>query len=85
MPEAFAVLVVFVVCVAAYIGALLTARDPARQNRAEDLARLRQHRVWLEQRLETAQRENWGDDMIEGIAAELDETARQVAAHAARP
>jgi hypothetical protein len=32
MPEAFAVLVVFVICIAAWLGAMLTARDPARRN-----------------------------------------------------
>ncbi len=79
MPEAFACLFVFVVCVAAYVGAMITSRDPARQNVAQDLATLRQHRAWLEQRLEVAQRENWGPDMVDGIAAELAETSRAIA------
>ena len=79
MPEAFAVLVVFVVCLAAWIGALLTARDPAKQNVAEDLATLRHQRLWLEQRLETAQRENWGGEMVERIASELDANAQAIA------
>jgi hypothetical protein len=80
MPEAFAVLLVLVVCVAAYVAALLTARHPAQQNTAEDLVTLHRHRAWLQQRLEMAQRENWGDDMVESIAAELTATAEQIAA-----
>lgn len=83
MPEAFAVLLVIVVCIAAYVAALLNARDPAQRNVREDLAALRQHRMWLQQRLDTAQRENWGDDMVENIAAELTATAQQIAAHEA--
>jgi hypothetical protein len=79
MPEAFAVLVVFVISVAAYLGALSTARDPSRQNVAEDLATLRQQHAWLQQRLDLARRENWGEEMVGNLEVKLVETTRQIA------
>src|SRR5436189_255163 len=69
MPEALACLLVFAICVAAYVAAQLASRDPARQNVTQDVSTLRQHRAWLQQRLEKAQRENWGEDMVETLAA----------------
>lgn len=78
MPEAFAVLVVVVVAIAAWFGAWMQARDPANYNAREEAERLRHHAVWLEQRLELAQREKWGGDMVTGIADELDATCRQL-------
>jgi hypothetical protein len=78
MPEAFAVLVVFVISVAAYIGALITARDPARQNVVEDLATLRQHHAWLRQRLDVARRENWDEEMVGNLEAEQMATAEEI-------
>ena len=60
MPEALAVAVVFVVALAAWIGAAVTARDPANRNVAQDCERLAHHALWLEQRIEVARRENWG-------------------------
>jgi hypothetical protein len=84
VPEAFACLFVFAVCVAAYIGATLNARDPARHNASEDLATLRRHHAWLEQRLAVAVRENWGDDMVAQIAAERAQAAARIWAREAR-
>jgi hypothetical protein len=78
MPEAFAVLVVFVISVAAYVGALITARDPARQNLVEDLATLRQQHAWLQHRIALARRENWGEEMIGNLEAELMAAAEEI-------
>lgn len=79
MPEAFAVLGVLVVAVAAWLGAFIRARDPALQNPAEDLQRMRQHADWLEQRLHLARRERWDETMIASLETELRTTAQQLA------
>ncbi len=80
MPEAFAVLGVFVVCVFAYVAAWLRSRDPSLQNAVEDAHRLRHHAAWLQDRLERAQREQWGPEMTGLIATELKATNAQLAA-----
>jgi hypothetical protein len=74
MPEAFAVLFVFAVAVAAYVGARVQAVSPLQDDPRADLQRLQHHRAWLERRLEQAARENWGDDMLTQIASEVDST-----------
>ena len=79
MPEAFAVLFVFVVAVASYIAAKLMERDPAQRNVRADLVRLQQQRIWLQQRLEQAREESWDPEMHERIAAELAEVDVQLA------
>jgi hypothetical protein len=78
MPEAFAVLVVFVICVAAWLGAMLTARNPARQNATEDLATLRQQHAWLRRRLKVAREENWDEQMLGNLEADLRATAEEI-------
>lgn len=80
MPEALAIVVVFVVAVIVYVSARIQSRDPARQNPAEDLARLRQHHAWLSDRLERARREGWGEEMTANFEAEVSATARQIEA-----
>jgi hypothetical protein len=85
MPEAFAVLAVVVVCVAAYVAALLRSRDPSLHNAADELARLHQHEAWLRQRLALAERERWGADMIAGLGDELRATSQQLARAATPP
>ena len=78
MPEALAVAVVFIVAIVAWFGAWLNARNPANYNARDEMARLRHHAAWLEQRLETAQRERWGEDMVENISDELATTSAQL-------
>lgn len=80
MPEALAVVAVFVVTVVAWVGAWLHARNPANQNVHDEIARLRQHVGWIEQRIELAERERWGTDMV---ATLMDEKAA-AAEHLAR-
>ena len=75
MPEALAVLVVFVVAVLAWIGAWVRARDPASYNAHEETQRLRHHVVWLQQRIELAEKEKWGQEMLDSLADELEATA----------
>jgi hypothetical protein len=71
MPEALAVLVVLVVSIAIWLGAWWQMRGTPQLSTPADLERLRHHESWLRQRLERAQREQWGADMVDGIAAEL--------------
>ena len=71
MPEALALIAVFVVAAVIYVGAWVQSRDPALIKPDQEQARLRQHAAWLETRLAVAQRENWGREMTEGIEAEL--------------
>lgn len=84
MPEALAVFAVFVVAVIAWVGAWMQARDPARQNVAEDLAQLRHHHAWLEERVRVAEREGWGAEMIAALHAERASAAQRLTGSAAR-
>lgn len=79
MPEALAVLFVFVVAVAAYVSAKLAALDPSNHNAQAELVRLRQQRAWLDERLQQAWRENWDQDMRGRIADEINEVDAQLA------
>lgn len=79
MPEVLAVVAVFVVTLIAWIGAWLHARDPANQNVHDDIQRLRQHAAWLDRRIEVAQRERWGGDMIVSLEEERQTTMRALA------
>lgn len=78
MPEAFAVLFVFVVAVAAYVAARLHAANPANINPATDVQRLRQQRAWLEERLQLAWRENWDQTMLARIAEEIEAVEAEI-------
>jgi hypothetical protein len=78
MPEALAIVAVAAVVVVAFIGAWLQERNPAHQDARADLERLRQHATWLEQRLELAERENWGEAMIASLTAEHAATVQQL-------
>ena len=84
MPEALAVVVVFVITVVAWVGAWMNARNPANNDARDELARLRHHAAWLEQRLEIAQREKWGEDMVGNISDEMAVTSAQLEQAAAR-
>ena len=79
MPEALALLAIFVIAIAAWFGAWMQARDPANQNVHDETERLQLHVRWLEQRLDLAQRENWSGDMIASLQEEIETTARQLA------
>lgn len=77
MPEALAVLAVFAVAVVAWVGAWLHARDPANYKPHEEHSRLQHHEGWLEGRLQTAERENWSEDMVATLRADLEAARRQ--------
>lgn len=79
MPEALVVLGVLAVALLSWLGAWLHTRNPANSNPADEAARLREQVAWLEQRLEVARRENWGGEMVAGIATELASAAGQLA------
>lgn len=78
MPEALAVLVVVVISLAAWLAAWLQTRRTPQLSTPADLECLRHHESWLRQRLERAQREQWGDDMVAGLAAELQATSEHL-------
>jgi hypothetical protein len=60
------------------------ANDPRRRNVQEEIARLQHREHWLRQRLEVAQRERWGHDMIVSLTAELSATAEELSGAMAR-
>lgn len=75
MPEALAIVAVFLVSVVIYVVLWIQSRDPALYDPRKELVRLEHHVTWLEHRLAVARRENWGGTMEQAIVAEL-ETAR---------
>jgi hypothetical protein len=81
MPEAFAVVIVFVVALGVYVGALIHSRNPANFNARQDLERLRQQEAWLRQRLHLAEQEKWSGDMVARLTEELGATSQQLAKH----
>jgi hypothetical protein len=84
MPEAFAVATVFVVSLAAWIGAWAHVRNPANHNVRAEISRLRQHAEWLQDRLDLAEREKWGAGMVAGISSELTTTVAALERAASR-
>lgn len=78
MPEAFAIIAVFAISVAAYVNGLLKARDPSLRTPAREVQRLQRQAAWLEERLDQARREKWGTIMAERISGELGETLREL-------
>ena len=74
MPEAVAVLLVFVIAVASYVGARVSAANPANNHPAADVQRLQLHRAWLDERLQQAWRENWEHAMLARLAEEIEAT-----------
>lgn len=53
------------------------ARDPANYKPQKEHARLQHHEGWLQNRLETARRESWSDDMVFALEADLEAARRQ--------
>ncbi|MCX6952073.1 MAG: hypothetical protein NTV51_07890 [Verrucomicrobia bacterium] len=78
MPEALAVVAVFVIAVVIYAAMWLRSRDPSLNKPHEELVRLRHHTVWLEERLARARRENWGHEMVVAIEGELRASVKQL-------
>jgi hypothetical protein len=79
MPEALAVFAVVVVSIAAWFGAWMHTRNPANYKPHDEIARLQQRAAWLGPRIEVAQRERWGDDMMAALLDERSETVEQLA------
>ena len=79
MPATFILLPALVIGLAAWIAAWWFTRRDQRAPR-EEIVRLKNHAVWLEQRLDTARRERWDRDMIVSLSDQLgaacDELAR---------
>ena len=79
MPEALIVLFVFFVSMIVWVAAWIRSRDPSLRNATEDVHRLRHQEAWLSQRLQVAETERWGAEMVAGIAAELHLTKQELA------
>jgi len=80
MPEALAILFVATTSVICYFAARLHARNPSVWNAQQELKRLEVRCAWLEQRVETAARENWDEEMRRAVAEDL-RSARMQLAH----
>lgn len=78
MPEAFAVLLVFVIAVFIYVMMWLQSRDPAFYKPNEERVRLEHQIVWLEDRLAMARRENWDAGLHASLTTQIVETAQQL-------
>lgn len=78
MPEALAVLFVFAVCAFLFISARLNSRRPPGATPPDELQRLRLQEAWLRERLDRAEREQWGREMTESLAQELRATAHRL-------
>ncbi len=78
MPEALAVLLVFVVAVAAYASARIHASNPANVSLKAEATRLRDQHAWLQSRLQQAWREEWDQEMVARLADELEATEAQL-------
>ncbi len=79
MPEAFAVVAVFVIALVIYFAMWMQTRDPALNKPHEELARLQHQVTWLEDRLARARHEQWGEHMIAPLADEYAATMAQLA------
>jgi hypothetical protein len=79
MPEALAVLLVFVVAVSSYVAARVQTGNPANADPAADLQRLHQHRAWLDERLRQAQRENWDQAMLARLSEQIQNVEAEIA------
>lgn len=75
MPEALAIVAVFVIAIVIYFAMWLQTRDPALNKPHEELARMQHQVKWLEDRLTVARREQWGIEMVASIEAEHAATA----------
>jgi hypothetical protein len=71
MPEAFAVLLVLIVCLGIYLFAWMRARHPAHRDAVAELRQLRLQHAWLGDQLQRAIREKWDQAMIDRLADQL--------------
>ena len=78
MPEALFIVAVFFIAVVIYVAMWLKSRDPALHKPHEEVERLRHHVVWLEERLARARREHWGEEMVDSIRRDLDESEAEL-------
>lgn len=78
MPEAFVVMVVFAISIAAYVNGVIKSRDPSLRSPERERQRLQRHAEWLEMRLDTARREKWGVEMTSALSMELGTTLQEL-------
>ena len=76
MPEALALLALFAVVGGGFVVVKMSAGRSVDPH--QELQRLKQHERWLQQRLERARRENWGEEMTAGFATDLAATTQKL-------
>jgi hypothetical protein len=77
MPEAFACVLVMMICAGIFVWAKLQSMSPANRNRQAEAATLEREIAWLEERLDIAETENWHDDMRSNLEERLSDTRRR--------
>ena len=87
MQAAFILLLGATIATIAWLLAWWHTRTPVDHGVRDELRRLKNHALWLEQRLDTARRERWDPAMIVTLSDQLGAACRQLARarqHAAR-
>jgi hypothetical protein len=79
MPEALALVLVFLIAGGVYVVLLVQSRNPALHDPRKEHARLEQHLAWLDQRLAMARREKWGQEMVAPLLADQTASTRALA------
>jgi len=75
VPEALAILFIFSVAALVYL--IAHACMPA-TNREEEKERLQQRHRWLQERLQSAESENWDTEMRTNLAQQVADTQRRL-------
>lgn len=79
MAESLTVILVSLLAVVTCLVIRKQARSPARYNPQKEAVRLRRHLTFLEHRLDVAQREKWGAEMITVITDDQDASRLELA------
>jgi hypothetical protein len=79
MPATFILLPALVVGLIAWLVASVYTRRNAREGSRDKVQRLRNHALWLEQRLDLARRERWDRDMIVSLSDQLGVACHELA------
>jgi hypothetical protein len=79
MPATFILLPAFVIGIIAWVAAWWFTRTSPSDSQRNELQRLRNHALWLEQRLDIARRERWDREMILTLSDQLGDACNELA------
>ena len=79
MPASLILLPAFVIGVAAWLAAWWYTRKTRADQTRDEVDRLRNHAVWLEQRLDIARQERWDREMILTLSEQLGAACTELA------